>query len=85
MNNPTANKKNGKNGSPVPAQNQVCPVIAKKNKNSEAKNKALGLLTIWAVTSVPNELAADERVINTPAAMDISKEGSCDAKTVTYC
>ena len=76
INKPTANIKNGKNGNPVPCQNQVCPVTAKKNKNIEARNNAFGLLTICPVTSEPKELAADERVINTPAAIDINNEGN---------
>ena len=79
-NNPTANIKNGRNGKPVPCQNHVCPVIARKNKNIEARNNAFGLPTICPVTSEPSELAAEERVINTPAAIDIKRDGNWDAK-----
>ena len=73
---PKPNRKNGQNGSPV----KVGPVTAKNHKNPEARNRAFGLLTICPVTSVPNELAAEERVINTPAAIDIKSEGTCEAK-----
>ena len=70
------NKRNGKNGSPVIGQ-----VTVIKPRNNAAKNSEYGFDIIWLVKSPPRELLpADARVITIPAAIDIKREGSCEAR-----
>ena len=45
------------------------------------QNNAYGLLVICSVTSEPNDgLAAEARVMKIPAAIDINRDGTCDAR-----
>ena len=50
-------------------------------KNNAAKNNEYGFAMIWLVKSPPNDVSpAEARVMTIPAAIDINKEGNCDAR-----